>query len=106
MLTNAKYIRLFAIFVHILIGFLALTEVVAELYSYIVIVIGLVMIFRSANDQEEVTLWTAYLVGSEVFLRMTKGIFFYELNKYSVIVFLILGLAIEKRRHGIPLIYF
>jgi len=105
-LTNAKYIRLFAIFVHILIGFLALSEVVAELYSYIVIVIGFVMIFRSANNHEEVTLWTAYLVGSEVFLRMTKGIFFYELNKYSVIVFLILGLAIEKRRHGIPLIYF
>ena len=106
MLTNVKYIRLFAIFVHILIGFLALSEVVAELYSYIVIVIGFVMIFRSANNHEEVTLWTAYLVGSEVFLRMTKGIFFYELNKYSVIVFLILGLAIEKRRHGIPLIYF
>jgi len=105
-LTNVKYIRLFAIFVHILIGFLALSEVVAELYSYIVIVIGFVMIFRSANNHEEVTLWTAYLVGSEVFLRMTKGIFFYELNKYSVIVFLILGLAIEKRRHGIPLIYF
>ncbi|PIV16442.1 MAG: hypothetical protein COS42_10035 [Flavobacteriales bacterium CG03_land_8_20_14_0_80_35_15] len=89
-----------------MIGFLALSEVVAELYSYIVIVIGFVMIFRSSNNHEEVTLWTAYLVGSEVFLRMTKGIFFYELNKYSVIVFLILGLAIEKRRHGIPLIYF
>lgn len=106
MLTNTTYIRFFAIAFHILIGFLALTEVVAEIYSYIVVVIGLTMIFRSANVQEEVTLWTAYLVGSEVFLRMTKGIFFYELNKYSVIVFLLIGLFVEKRKHGIPPIYF
>ncbi len=106
MLTNIKYIRLFAIAIHILIGFFALSEIVAELYSYITIIIGLVMIFRSSNNQEEVTLWTAYLVGSEVFLRMTKGIYFYELYKYVIIVYLIFGLAIERKRHPIPIIYF
>jgi len=103
---NAKYVRLFAIIIHLLLGFLVLTRVVAMGYSYIILIIGLVMIVSSSNKNEEVALWTAYLVGSEVFLRMTKGIFFYEMNKYAVIVFMLVGLFVEKRKHSLPPIYF
>jgi len=63
------------------------------------------MILKNANKGEEAALWTAYLIGSEVFLRMTNGLFFYELNKYLVIIFLIVGLIVEKRKHNIPPIY-
>jgi O-antigen ligase len=35
----------------------------------------------------------AYIVGSEVFLRMNGGTFFYEASKYLVIVFIIMGLV-------------
>lgn len=38
-----------------------------------------------------VLLGSAYLVGVEVFLRMTKAMFFYETSKYIVILFSILG---------------
>ncbi|MCF8272817.1 MAG: O-antigen ligase family protein [Flavobacteriaceae bacterium] len=34
----------------------------------------------------------AYIVGSEVFLRMNGGTFFYEASKYLVIVFVLIGL--------------
>ena len=105
MFANAKYVRITAIGIHLLLGFLALNRVVAMSYSYAIIVIGIVMIISSSNKNEEASLWSAYLVGSEVFLRMTKGLFFYELNKYSVIIFLIVGLFVEKRRHSIPPIY-
>ncbi|MCF6212464.1 MAG: hypothetical protein L3J45_00395 [Flavobacteriaceae bacterium] len=106
MFANAKYVRLFAIGIHLLLGFLVLTQVIAIAYSYIILIMGLIMIISSSNKNEEVALWTAYLVGSEVFLRMTKGLFFYEMNKYAVIVFMLVGLFIEKRKHSVPPIYF
>ncbi|MFK5889307.1 MAG: O-antigen ligase family protein [Flavobacteriaceae bacterium] len=106
MFTNAKYVRLFAIIVHLVLGFLIVFQVVAMAYSYIILIIGFVMIVSSSNKNEEVAMWTAYLVGSEVFLRMTKGLFFYEMNKYAVIVFMLIGLFVEKRRHSVPPIYF
>ena len=106
MFTNTKNIRLVAILIHLVLGFLVLTQVIAMAYSYIILIIGLLLIIKNKNENEEVIIWTAYLVGSEVFLRMNKGIFFYEMNKYTVIVFMIVGLFIEKRKHPVPPIYF
>jgi len=103
--TNIKHIRFIVILFHVVIGYLALSHVFSSAYSYAIIVIGVVMIIKNYNKGEEAALWTAYLVGSEVFLRMSHGLFFYELNKYLVIVFLLIGLIIEKKKHNIPPIY-
>jgi len=103
--TNIKHIRLIVILFHVVIGYLALSHIFSSAYSYAIIVIGVAMIIKNYNKGEEAALWTAYLVGSEVFLRMSHGLFFYELNKYLVIIFLLIGLIIEKKRHNIPPIY-
>lgn len=42
-----------------------------------------------------VLLACAYVLGSEVLLRMTHGNFFYEIAKYLVIVFVLLGMLFE-----------
>jgi len=103
--TNVKHIRLIVILIHVVIGFLAVSHLFASTYSFIIMIVGILMILKNANKGEEAALWTAYLVGSEVFLRMTNGLYFYELNKYLVIIFLIIGLIIEKKKHNITPIY-
>ena len=35
---------------------------------------------------------SAYITGAEIFLRMTKGMVFYETGKYMVIVFMLIGM--------------
>lgn len=40
----------------------------------------------------QILLGCAYLVGAEVFIRMTGGAFFYEVSKYGVILFCLIGL--------------
>lgn len=54
--------------------------------------VGLVYVVKTRNKNNEVLFVSAYLVGSEVFLRMTEGNPFHELTKYSVIIFMILGM--------------
>ncbi len=102
---NSKQVKLIVFILHILLGFFASSQVISMGYSYTIIVLGIVFIIANSNENEEVLLWTAYLVGSEVFLRMTGGLFFYEINKYSIIILLLLGLFVEKKRHNIPPIY-
>ncbi len=44
------------------------------------------------NKTFYVLLACAYIVGSEVFLRMNNGTFFYEASKYLVIIFVLIGI--------------
>ncbi len=102
---NSKQIRLIVFMLHIILGFLASTKVIAMGYSYAIIVLGIVFVIAKSNENEEVLLWTAYLVGSEVFLRMTGGLFFYEITKYIIILLVFLGLFVEKKKHNLSPIY-
>jgi len=102
---NSKQIRFIVFVFHILLGFLASTQVIAMVYSYGIIILGFVIVFVNSNENEEVLLCTAYLVGSEVFLRMTNGLFFHEINKYAIILLVFLGLFTEKKKHNLPPIY-
>lgn len=105
MFVRLKHIRLVVILIHVLFGFLALSHSFALIYSFVISIVGIVMIIKNTNKGEEAALWTAYLVGSEVFLRMANGLYFYELNKYLIIIFLLVGLIIEKKRHNISFVY-
>ena len=44
------------------------------------------------NRNNEALMAAAYIAGIEVFYRMTGGMLFYETGKYSVIIFLIIGM--------------
>ena len=70
-----------------------------------VVAFGLLYIVRDNNDTNQAAYWAAYMVGAEVLFRMTGGMLFYELPKYSVILFLLTGLLVEKRLHHISFSY-
>ena len=62
-----------------------------------VYVIGCVFYFlyrflTRKNKEKEVLIACAYMVGGEVFFRMTKAMVFYETGKYAVILFLLFGM--------------
>ncbi len=53
---------------------------------------GLILIVKNQNKNQEVLLVSGYIVGSEIFFRMTGGIIIYEFAKYSITVFMMLGM--------------
>ena len=54
--------------------------------------VGLWYVIKKQNKNNEVLIVAAYIVGSEVFLRMTGGNPIYEFSKYGVIIFIIIGM--------------
>tara|TARA_R100000935_G_scaffold7556_1_gene15956 strand:- start:163 stop:1521 length:1359 start_codon:yes stop_codon:yes gene_type:complete len=50
------------------------------------------IIIQNENRNNEALMAAAYIAGAEVFFRMTDGMVFYETGKYSVIIFLVIGM--------------
>lgn len=63
-----------------------------KLYGYGMFVVGVYFVLNSRNRNNEVLYVAAYIVGSEVALRMTDGNPIYEYSKYAVIIFMLLGI--------------
>ena len=61
------------------------------LYGYAILIFGALYIIKNKNKNNEALIAAAYVVGSEVFLRMTGGNSSYEISKYSVMGFLFIG---------------
>ncbi len=61
-------------------------------YAIAIPAIGLYYVMKSQNKNHEALYVAAYIVGSEVLLRMTGGNLLYESSKYGVMVFLGLGM--------------
>ena len=81
------------ILIHAVLGLLVfLIPVVSKVLSILVLVIGLYYVVRNRNRNNEVLFVAAYVVGSEVFFRMTHGNSFHELSKYAVILLMIMGM--------------
>ena len=86
-----KYI--FLILLHVLIGIVVyLFKPLSVLYAISIPAIGLYYIVKNQNKSNEVLFVAAYIVGSEVFLRMIGGNLLYESAKYGVMIFLALGM--------------
>ena len=86
-----KYITL--ILLHALIGIiLYFFKSLSIVYAISIPTIGLYYIVKNQNKNNEVLFVSAYIVGSEVFLRMTGGSLLYESAKYEVMIFLALGM--------------
>ncbi|WP_316632885.1 O-antigen ligase family protein [uncultured Flavobacterium sp.] len=64
----------------------------SKLYALLIPIIGFFIVYRSNNKNNEALLVAAYLVGVEVFLRMTGGNFNNEYVKVTVIFFMLLGM--------------
>jgi len=81
------------IFIHIGIGLVVyLLPFLSKILSFLILLVGFIYVVKTRNKNNEVLFVAAYMVGSEVFLRMTHGNPFHELTKYSVIFFMIVGM--------------
>jgi hypothetical protein len=84
---------LYLLLFHVFIGFLAyLFPFTAKIYGLGLYIFWLYYIIKTENKNNEVLLAAAYIVGSEVFLRMTGGNPLYEITKYGVVVFVFVGM--------------
>ncbi len=65
---------------------------VSKIYGYAIFIFGAYYIIKKQNKNNEALIVAAYVVGSEVFLRMTHGNPLYEISKYGVMVFIFIGM--------------
>jgi hypothetical protein len=78
---------------HAVLGLLVyLFPFVAKIYGYAIFIVGVFYVMKTQNKQNEALIAAAYVVGSEVFLRMTGGNPLYEISKYGVMVFIFMGM--------------
>jgi len=91
--------KLIFVVVHILLGYgsslLRGSNILKIVWLLIIVFFILNIIFKS-NRNEEAFLFAAYISGAEVFIRMSKAMILYETGKYSVILFLIIGIFVGK----------
>lgn len=64
----------------------------SKVYALLIPIIGFLIVIQNKNKNNEVLLVAAYLVGIEVFLRMTGGNFNNEYVKVGVIFFMLVGM--------------
>ena len=84
---------LYLILIHLVIGVVGfLLPFTAKIYGYSIFIFGVIYIIKNQNRNNEVLIAAAYVVGSEVFLRMTGGNPLYEISKYGVMVFIFIGM--------------
>lgn len=83
------YLILFHVFVGVL-GFMV--PFTAKIYGYSIFIFGIYYIIKKQNRNNEALIAAAYVVGSEVFLRMTGGNPLYEISKYGVMLFIFIGM--------------
>lgn len=102
-LKDRDYILL--VLTHVLIGVMIfLFPFLSKIYSIAILVFGFLYVLKTQNKNNNVLYVAGYIVGSEVFLRMTHGSFFYELSKYGVMFFLIMGIYYKGfSKNALPL---
>ena len=94
---------------HVLIGIAVYSfQVLSKFYLIAIFLYFSHLIIRSKPQQKilHVLIACSYVVGSEVFLRMTGGNFLYETSKYLVILFCVMGILTIKLKQPIPYIIY
>ena len=81
------------IILHVILGVVVfLSPKLSVVYGLLIFFVGAFFVIKTRNKNNEVLYAAAYIVGAEVFLRMTGGNLLYEFGKYGVIIFLIIGM--------------
>jgi hypothetical protein len=83
----------YLILFHAVLGLLVyLFPFLAKVYGYAIFIVGIWYVMKTQNKHNEALIMAAYVVGSEVFLRMTHGNPLYEISKYGVMFFIFMGM--------------
>lgn len=81
-----------ALLLHVGLGFLCFfVRPVAAIYGIAVLLVGIGYVVKTQNRNNEVLLMAAYFTGLDVFIKMLKVTILSEYGKYTVIVFMVLG---------------
>lgn len=90
---NTKLSYSFLLVLHAVIALAVFAiPLLSKLYALFIPIAGFFIVYRTKNANNEVLYIAAYLVGVEVFLRMTGGSFNNEFVKVNVIFFMLLGM--------------
>ncbi|MDQ6529640.1 O-antigen ligase family protein [Flavobacterium sp. LHD-85] len=105
---NTKIIYLALVLLHALIALLVFVlPFVSKIYAFLILVVGIYYVYKNKNKNDEVLYVCAYLIGAEVFLRMTGGNFNNEYVKFSVVFFMLLGMIYNNfSRNGLLYLLF
>lgn len=96
-----EQIYFYLILFHVFIGMLIFAvPFLAKVYGYSIFLIGIYVVIKLQNKNDECLLVAGYVVGSEILLRMTGGNITYEFSKYEVIIFLFLGMYYKGFSRG------
>ncbi len=81
------------VIIHLLIGLaIFLVPPISKVYAIAIILVGFRYVSLRKNANNEALYVAAYIVGAEVFLRMTQGNIFEQYAKYGVMGILIIGM--------------
>ena len=81
------------VIIHLLIGLaIFLVPPISKVYAIAIILVGFRYVILRKNANNEALYVAAYIVGAEVFLRMTQGNIFEQYAKYGVMGILIIGM--------------
>jgi len=91
---STKFSYLAIVILHALLALIIfIIPFLSKIYALLIVILGCVIVYKSKNKNNEVLFISAYLVGAEVFLRMTGGNFNNEYIKFSVVFFMIYGMV-------------
>ena len=91
--------QVYLILLHIGLGILiAKLPFFSKFYAILIFFVGLFIVLKNKNRNNEILYVIAYVAGSEVLLRTTNGGFFYEYGKYLMLFFTFLGFLLS----GLP----
>lgn len=91
---NSKISYFYLLIIHVLIAFaIFVIPFLSKIYALLIPLIGFWVVNKSKNSNNAVLFVASYLVGVEVFLRMTGGNFNNEYIKFSVVFFMITGMV-------------
>lgn len=82
-----------ALLLHVAVGILFFfIPFLGMIYGALVLLVGIGYVVNSRNRNHEVLMMAAYCMGLEVYFRMIGAVIFYEYGKYSVILFMLIGI--------------
>ena len=88
---TSTYIKF--VLLHLVIGLaIFVFPPISKLYAIAIIILGFRYVILRKNQDEEALYVAAYIIGAEVFLRMTQGNFFEQYAKYGVMGILFVGM--------------
>ncbi|MCC8358544.1 O-antigen ligase family protein [Salinimicrobium sediminilitoris] len=90
-LTYTEYVKL--LLIHLAMGIaISMYGGFAKPILIGILIFLLFFVISRGNKNNEALMAAAYIAGAEVFFRQTGGVIFYETGKYSVILFLLIGM--------------